>query len=124
MATDVERVKFSLREYRSLSIPDDDGDATVRARHPLAIQLSYNTMISSQADAENFGAYMMNLRSGERTSWQTLISKINYPNLEIGDTITIFFSRFGLETGKNFIVKRLKRDSESLYYEVNLFGPE
>lgn len=121
MATDVARVAFAQREYRTAPPVED---LTVLARHPLSVELTYNTLLRNETDATTFGTYVLGLRKLDRWTWACYVNKRNYPALEIGQTITVFYPRFGFTTGKNFIIKRLKTDSNAIFDELTLFGPE
>ena len=119
MPVDVERVAFAQREYRTV-VSEDLG---VQTKHPLAVELEYNTFISDETDAQDFGDQILALRKEDRSTWSLYVNRQNY-QLEIGDTITLVYPRFGLSNGANFIVKRIRRDSNLLYDELTLFGPE
>ena len=121
MAIDVARIAFSQREYRTTAPIED---AAIKTKHPLAVELVYDTLFRSDADAVTFGTYVLGLRKLDRWTWACFINKANYPGLEIGQTITIFYPRFGFNLGKNFIIKHIKVDSNALYDELVLFGPE
>lgn len=116
---DIAHVDFARREYRSVM----SEDVTVKTKFPLSSELEYNTLISSEADAQNFGDYILDLRKVNRTSWQCLVADKGY-DFDIGDTITLVYPRFGLSGGKNFIVKRLRRAANSQNLELTLFGPQ
>lgn len=119
MPVDVDRVAFAVREYRTVTVED----TAVQTKHPLSVELEFTTFISSSADATTFGTQILNLRKVDRDTWAAVVNKQNN-TIEIGDTITLVYPRFGMDSGKNFIVKRLKRDSNVLYDELTLFGPQ
>src|SRR5688500_15209986 len=121
MGVDVSRIAFAQREYR---VSPAQEDMTVLTRHPLAIELDYNTLFRTEAEANAFGVYVLGLRKLDRWTWACFVKRANYPSLEIGQTITISYPRFGFNAGKNFIIKRLKTDSNALFDELTLFGPE
>lgn len=120
MTVDVARIAFSQKEHRSVV----SEDAAVKVRHPLAIELTYTTLLKNEADALTFGQSVLDLRKLDRWTWASLINSQAHPDLEIGMTVTLFHTRFGLQNGKNFIVKRLKTIFGSPFYEVNLYGPQ
>ncbi len=120
MSIDVARIGFSQKEYRGVTV----SDGTVKTRHPLALELTYNTLIKNEADAISFGNDILNLRKLDRWNWVCLVADEYYPNLIIGKTITITYPRFGLQNGKNFIIKRVKTNFDSPYAELGLFGPQ
>ncbi len=113
------RVAFAQREYRTVL----SEDLTVQQRHPLAVEMEYQTLFSAQADAKAFGDYVLELRKLDRDTWSCAVNKQNV-TVELGDTVTIVYPRFGLQAGGEFIVKGLRRDSSSLYDELVLFGPK
>lgn len=119
MPADIARIAFAQREYRSAT----STDAAVKTRHPLATELTYNTFLASESEASSFGTEILDLRKVERMTWSCYVNRQNY-SIEVGDTITLSYPRFGLINGKNFIVKRVKRDSNILYDELTLYGPE
>lgn len=121
MVADVTRIAFAQREYRTAPAVED---TSVLAKHPLALELEYNTLLRAEADAITFGQYVLALRKVDRWTWACFVNKVNYPTIEVGDTLNIVYPRFGLQNGKNFILKRIKRDAGSLFDELTLFGPE
>lgn len=116
---DVDRVGFASREYRTLTRED----LNVQTKHPLSVELEFTSYVSSSTDAQTLGDQILNLRKVERDTWAVTVNRQNY-SVELGDTVRVVYPRFGLSGGKNFIVKRLKRDSNSLFDELTLFGPE
>lgn len=117
---DIPRIAFAQREYRTTPPIEDP---TILARHPLATDFEYNTLFSNEADATNFGHQVLLLRKVDRWTWACYISKKSYPGLEVGQTIRISYPRFGFEAGEDFIIKRIKTDSNALFDEIALFGP-
>src|SRR6478609_6277006 len=110
MPVDMNRVAFAAREYRT-TISED---TAIQTKHPLSAELEYNTLLKLSTDAQTFGDEVLALRKLDRDTWAMAVSRQNY-TVELGDTITVTYPRFGLDAGKNFIVKRLKRDSNMLY---------
>lgn len=121
MTIDVARIAFSQRDYRTTAPIEDP---SVLVRHPMATELEFITFLREEADAVAFGNEILALRKLDRFTWACYANKANYPGLEIGQTITITYPRYGFEAGANFIIKRLKTDSNALYDELTLFGPE
>jgi hypothetical protein len=121
MPLDVARFVFAQREYRTTAPIED---LAVFTKHPLATELEYNTLLREESDANAFGLYVLELRKLDRWTWACYVNKANYSGLEIGQTITVVYPRFGLSAGKNLIVKRIKRDSNALFDELTLIGPQ
>lgn len=120
MTVDVARIIFAQKEYRTTEV----NDSSVLTRHPLSSQLDFNTLIKNEADAITFGNVVLGLRNVDRWTWACFLNKFNYPSLELGQTITLVYPRFGMSGGKNFIIKKIKVSAESMFYELNLFGPQ
>lgn len=118
---DVDRITFAQKEFRTTA-PQED--SAVLTRHPMATELTFTTLMQNNSDAVAFALEILGLRKLDRWNWACYVNKINYPGLEIGMTITITYPRFGLQAGKNFIIKRLKTDSNALFDELSLFGPQ
>jgi len=95
----------------------------VKTRDPLATELVYGTLIEKGADAQAFQQEILDLRRADRFDWQLQIVKDRY-TFGIGDTISVFYPRFGFDNGANFIVKRIRRDQTSNYDTVMLYGPQ
>lgn len=121
MTVDVARIAFAQREFRTAPAVED---LTVQARHPLSTELEYSTLLRTEEDATTFGLYVLDLRKLDRWTWACYVNKANYRTLEVGQTIMIFYPRFGFNAGKNFIIKRLKTDSNAVFDELTLYGPE
>lgn len=120
MTADVTRIAFAQREYRYSTVED----LTIRTKHPLADEVEFPTLLTSDVDATAFGNYVLSLRKLDRWTWACYVSRENYPSLEVGQTVTLAYPRFGFSAGKNFIIKRIKVDSGAMYHELTLFGPQ
>jgi hypothetical protein len=117
---DITRLAFAQREYRSVTTED----LAVRTRHPLATELSYNTFLANSTDATTFGNSILSLLKLDRYNWSIRVRSTAYPQLAVGDSITVVYPRYGLAAGKKFIVKRIRLDTTSQWTEMTLFGPE
>jgi hypothetical protein len=123
MPFDINRMIFAQREYRTTPAIED---TAVKAKHPMATELEYNTFLRTEADGLTFGNYVLGLRKLDRWTWGCYVSKENSATttMEVGQTITVFYPRFGFTSGANFIIKGLKISANSLFDELILFGPE
>jgi len=117
---DVARVQFAQTEFRKTA---PLVDAALYARDPLSTELEFQTLLATEADALTFRLQIMDLRRQGRNDWKLSVKRDTYP-VAIGDTITVTYPRFGLDAGKNFIVKGKKVDRGSLYETYTLFGPQ
>lgn len=121
MTIDVARIAFAQREYRVAPALED---LAIQTRHPLAVEMEYNTLLQNLTDANSFGTGVLGLRKLDRWTWACFVAKGNYPLFEVGFTITIKYPRFGFTAGKNFIVKRVRTDSNAMFDELTLYGPQ
>jgi hypothetical protein len=118
---DFNRVSFAISEYRKTGKRQD---LSVQTRDPLATELEFSTLLESQQAANAFGDEVLYLRKFHgRNDWVLNIKK-GAINPEIGDTIVVTYPRFGLQSGKSFIVKRMKRSQAGLFDEFTLYGPK
>lgn len=120
MTADVTRIAFAQREYRLSTVED----LTIRTVHPLADEVEFSSLLTNDTDATTLGNQILNLRKTDRYTWACYVYRENYAGLEIGMTVKLYYPRFGFTAGKNFIVKRIRIDSGSLYHELTLFGPQ
>jgi hypothetical protein len=118
---DVTRIAFAQQEYRTTPAIED---LTIQTKHPLAVEMEYNTLLQNSTDANSFGNIVLSLRKLDRWTWACFVAKANYPLFEVGQTITLTYPRFGFSGGKNFIVKRVRTDSNAMFDELTLFGPQ
>jgi len=120
MPVDIKVVAFAQQEFRAVTAKD----ASVLTRHPLAVELTHTTFLKNEADATAFGTQVLDLRKLDRWTWVCQVVADNYATLELGDTITVVHPRFGLQAGKNFIVKGIKKDTGAVLTSLILFGPQ
>ena len=118
---DPARISFALKEYRTTPAIED---LQVFTRHPLATEAEFNTLFRNEADAITFGNQIMALRKFDRWSWACYVTRGNYPTLEVGQTVTLTYPRYGFNNGADFILKKIRRDAGALFDELVLFGPK
>jgi hypothetical protein len=117
---DIARVQFAQNEYRKTP---ELVDAALYANDPLSSELEFQTLLATEADALVFRGQIMSLRKLGRNDWKLSVKRDTYL-IAIGDTITLAYPRFGLNLGKNFIVKGRKVDRGSPFETLTLFGPQ
>jgi hypothetical protein len=118
MPLDLNRLNFAAVEFRKATVED----STVKTNEPLATEFQLQTPFASESPAANLASHLLNLRKTNRGDWVVLVKE--GMNFTIGETITLRHRRFGLLNGKNFIVKRIRRDLSGVYDQLTLFGPE
>jgi hypothetical protein len=117
---DIARVQFAQSEFRKTA---ELVDPAIYAADPLSSELEFQSLLALEADALTFRQQIMDIRKIGRNDWKLVVKRDTY-DIAIGDTVTLAYPRFGLATGKNFIVKRISRDNSSLYSELTLYGPQ
>jgi hypothetical protein len=115
------RTDFITREYRTTT----STNSAVLTTHPLAEKLTIDTFINEEVDADTLADAILDLRDNDRFTWTFTLSadKVRY-NLIIGATYTITHPRFGLASGKNFILRGFRWSSSSKIVEAIFFGPQ
>lgn len=97
-------------------------DATVLARHPLASEITKTTLLVTQADALAEGRRLLAYYSSrlQRYSFSIKQELANFVN--IGDVICLNISRFGLDSGQNFVVIGITETLESGRISLEVLG--
>lgn len=121
MAVDVARVLYAQSEYRQTS----SSDQTVLAKDSLSTVLEFKSSLLYAADAVAFMADILSLRKITRFDWVlNLRRKPAYDVIQLGDTVTLSYPRFGLTAGANFIVKSKGFQLAQGVLSLTLFGPQ
>ena len=115
----VSRINFVSREFRNTEAATDSGVAT---RDLLSEKLIFPSLFLNESDAESLRDDILDMRAPGRHTWTIEIDR-NKTVGEVGDTITIVTSRFGLGT-KNFLIKGKKISFETPFTTYTLYGPE
>jgi hypothetical protein len=121
MTIDVARIAFAQQPVRTTPAIED---LSVQTKHPLAQEMEYSSLTQNVTDATALGNQILSLRKLDRWTWACFVAKRNYAPFEVGTTITVKYPRYGFNNGKNFIIKRVRTDSNALFDELTLFGPQ
>jgi hypothetical protein len=82
-------------------------DASVKTAHPLAVELTFDTLLTQQADAAAEAARRLALykiRRDRLTFPVAFGSDASKGNVELGRSVKVTMNRFGYNAGKNFLV--------------------
>lgn len=99
-------------------------DLTVLTKHNLSDELLKDTLITSQSDAATESARVLALYKTEREVYNVSVwlndDIIQYLNL--GAVVSLVYNRFGLDSGKNFMIIGLDTDFLNNTLSVTLWG--
>lgn len=119
MSATLAQILFAATEFRYTSAVSD---SLTKSRNPLAVELTMDTLFQNSGAADSLAFEILALRkSGADWAMNVVRGQLL---VEIGDTITVVYPRFGLSAGKNFIVKRIRRDASNQYDQFMLYGPQ
>lgn len=103
---DLARKQLLASEFRQITAQD----ASVKTAHPLAAELTFETLLTQQVDAQAEAARRLALHKIRR-------DRIGFPtffdrgDIELGRSVKVQMNRFGYNAGKDFIV--LGRDDNN-----------
>lgn len=107
-------------EYRSVVA----SDASIKTQWPKAVELTFDTLLISATDAGNESTRRRDLYKVRR---DTLLAKCRLTDalaaaVDIGKTITVQLPRFGMSSGKHFIITGIRTDMRNNVFDLTLWG--
>lgn len=114
-----ERRAFLAQEWRQINVPDN----TVKQRHPESPELTFESLISDEVEAQAFHDDRLNIYSHKRMRF--LIEVFMDPDvaqIELGDVVRVTYNRFGLDDGRDFIVIGINMRLDRNIVEFDLWG--
>ena len=91
--------------------------------NPLSPEISKNTLILNQSDVFVELARIVTLYNVDRILFKIELPIVDYSPLpEIGNRVNFTFSRFGLQTGRNFMIIGIMYDYPAMKYKLTLWG--
>ena len=97
-------------------------DPAIRARHPLAQELTVETVLDLEADATALRDVLWALYSVQRDTFEIAVECRYAAAVELGDTVRLIVPRFGLSRGKLFRVVRIVEDLRANISTLTLWG--
>lgn len=115
-----EMKEYFSREYRSVTVDNP----AIRDQFPEAVELEFNTVLNRQDDALQLANELMVLYGTPRQMYKL---KAQYTvsvaeAIDLGDTVTVTYNRFGLDNGKNFVITGLRYDAKAFDIELEIWG--
>lgn len=111
-------LKTLLGQRNQVAIAED---ASVKTTYPLAVELTFDTLIANAADAAAEAARRLALYKvrRDRVSFPTFMHR---GEIELGRTVTIQMNRFGWSAGKRFLVIGREDDWKRQRRILSLWG--
>lgn len=96
-------------------------DAAIKNAHPSAAEITVDTLLTTQADAEAEAARRFAMHSVRR-DYPTIVVPRNRGNVALGAIVEMKVPRFGYSVGKTFIVVGRNDDFNNQTIELSLWG--
>lgn len=109
--------EFASQEYRKLvSVSSIIRGQTLRNH-----EIQFNSLIINEADAQDFMDRLKRIYQTRRTVYRFKAADILF-KVFIGDAITVKYPRYGLESGKTFIITSISEDAQDNETEIEVWG--
>ena len=113
------RVAFLSAEWREATAED----LTVLTTHRLAPQTVEESCLSTAADADTEATRRQAVRGVKRDRLELVITlTVATAAIDLGDTINLTHSRYGLVAGKNFLVLGVATDAANESVTLQVWG--
>lgn len=109
---------FMAEEWRSAVA----ADATIQTVHPLAPDLSFDSMMTTEADAIAEAQRQLALRGVQRERYRVPVKSALISQVDLSGVLQLQFPRFGLSAGKLFLVIGLDEDYTKSITTLDLYG--
>lgn len=99
-------------------------DAAVKTQWPKAQELAFNTHLIAAADAATESSRRLGLYKVRRDTLQARVklSDAMAAAIDLGKTITVQVPRFGMSTGKAYLVTGIRTDLRNNTFDLTLWG--
>lgn len=97
-------------------------DSAVRTKHLLATALEFQTLLTSAANAATEATRRLNLYKAERDRFLVPVKSEYAVDLNVGDTITVQVDRYGMNSGRDFVIIGMTENAESGVTELDVWG--
>lgn len=108
------------KEYRTVVA----SDSSIKTQWPKAVELTFETQLASSTDAGNEATRRRDLYKVRRDMIviTARLSDTIAAAIDLGKTITLQLSRFGMSAGKHFIVTGIRTDMRNNRFDLTLWG--
>jgi hypothetical protein len=108
---------FNQEEYRLITLEDRN----IRTLSASADEKTFQSLLINQADAITQAQRIENLYNKQRKLYRLMVKDLLF-RVFIGDTVTIKLNRFGLNSGKDFLITGINEDAETNITELEVWG--
>lgn len=115
-ATDAQK-SFALEPYRTTTVEDRG----VRGKTKSEFEVQFDTALAFEADAEAYRDRLASIYQVQRSSYRFKAKDLIF-KVFIGDVIRVSYPRYGLESGKNFLITAVSEDAEDNATELEVWG--
>lgn len=115
-----ELVEFFKSERRSTVVETP----SVKTKHPLATNISIKTQLYNETDAQTVATRFSGIYSARRQMFTTSIEVRSELRdlIELGAVVNLQINRWGLGSGKKFLITGIEYDASAFEYELTLWG--
>lgn len=111
------KVSFLSQEFRNVF----QYDVNILTKHILATDAVYESLLTDIAPAQNECNRQFNLYSVQREMYKITVATQPL-SLNLGQTVTLKYPRYGLSSGKNFVIIGMTEDSSLDLITLELWG--
>lgn len=98
-------------------------NSAIVLKNPISPEIQKNTLIVNQTDALTELNRLTNLYSVNRILYRIELAILDYSPLpKVSDIVNLTFDRFGLQSGKNFVVLGVLYDYPAMKFKLTLWG--
>lgn len=114
------RKEFASNEYRR----SESSDVAVQTANPTSPEIEINTLIASAADAATESARRLTIYKVRRDFYRVTVrlDASIASVLDLGKTVTLQVNRFGMNSGKAFVVTGIQADMRQYLYTLTIWG--
>lgn len=108
-------------EYYTRATPED---AAIKAKHPSSTPFTLDTLIRTEADAIDLAEHLESLfgTSRRRYSLRVQLTSDLAAVVDLGKVVKVTWPRYGLDSGKLFLVTALEIDALTLVADLIIWG--
>lgn len=114
------RKEFVANEYRRA----ESSDVAVQTANPTSPEIEINTVLTSPADASAESARRLTIYKARRDFYRVTVrlDASIASVIDLGKTVTLQVNRFGMNSGKAFVVTGIQADMRQYLYTLTLWG--
>jgi hypothetical protein len=109
---------FAVQEWRSAVAED----ASVKMVHPLAVEMTFDTYLLTETDAQAEADRKLALHSVPRSRFMVPVKSALVERIDLNDEVRLEMPRFGLAAGKDFRVIGIAEDYKKSNTTLDLWG--